>query len=111
MHIVLGARSLADQKHVGRALLFYSPCCAPTFLLCTTISLPDIMGKELRLRQQNFGSFSTGHVFLREDLRHEQAKEILGATCTVLEDKTKLWYVKMPEFVALEDGPTVLADS
>ena len=30
-------------------------------------------------------------------MRHEEAKEILGATCTVMEDKTKVWHVKMPE--------------
>ena len=61
-------------------------------------------GKELRLRHQNFGSFSKHHVFLREGVRHEHAQDILGATCTVLEDKTKVWYVKMPEFVELERG-------
>ena len=71
-------------------------CCAPPSVFQT------IMGKELQLRQQNFGSFSTHHVFLREDLRHEHAKDILGATCTVLEDKTEIWYVKMPEVVDLE---------
>ena len=66
------------------------------------------MGKELRLRQQNFGSFSSQQVFLREGLRHEDAKDILGATCSVLEDKTKVWHVKMPEFVELErDQPSL----
>ena len=48
-----------------------------------------IMGKEWRLRQENFGSFSTDRVFLREGLRHEDAKNILGAACSVLGDKTK----------------------
>ena len=57
------------------------------------------MGKELRLRQENFGSFSTDRIFLRECLRNEDARDILGATCTVLEDKTKIWHVKMPEFI------------
>ena len=33
---------------------------------------------------------------------------ILGATCAVLEDKTKVWYVKMPEFIELEmDQPSL----
>ena len=47
-------------------------------------------------------------VFLREGLRHEDAKDILGATCSVLEDKAKVWHVKMPEFVELEmDQPSL----
>ena len=66
------------------------------------------MGKELRLRQENFGSFSTHRVFLREGLKHEDANNILGATRSVLEDKTKVWHVKMPEFVELEmDQPSL----
>ena len=81
-------------------------CCAPPSVFQT------IMGKELQLRQRNFGSFSTQHVFLRESLRHEHVKDILGATCTVLEDKTKVWYVKMPEFVELEgDQPSLKTPS
>ena len=60
------------------------------------------MGKELQLRQRNFSGFSSQHVFLRESMRHDDAKDILGATCTVLEDKTKVWYVKMPEFIELD---------
>ena len=41
-------------------------------------------------------------------MRHEHAKDILGATCSVLEDKTKVWYVKMPELVELErDQPSL----
>ena len=71
-------------------------CCAPPSVFQT------VMGKELRLRQENFGSFSTDKVLLREGLRHEDARDILGATCTVLEDKTKVWYVKMPELIELE---------
>ena len=71
-----------------------------------------IMGKELQLRQRNFGCFSKHHVFLRESLRHEHAKDILGATCTVLEDKTKMWYVKMPEFVEIDgDQPSIKTPS
>ena len=42
-----------------------------------------IMGKELQLRQQNFSSFSIDHVLLRESMRHEDAREILGAIYTV----------------------------
>ena len=60
------------------------------------------MGKELQLRQENFGSCSTDRVFLREGLRHEDAKDIIGATCSEQDDKTKVWHVKMPEFIELE---------
>ena len=77
-------------------------CCAPPSVFQT------IMGKELQLRQQNFSGFSSRHVFLRENMRHEDAKDILGAICTVLEDKTKVWYVKMPEFIELDgDRPSI----
>ena len=47
---------------------------------------------------------STRRIFLRDGLRHEDAKDILGAVCSVLEDKTKVWHVKMPEFVESEMG-------
>ena len=95
MLIVLGARKLCQP----------GACWNNTAILSV---FQTIMGKELRLRQQNFGSFSKHHVFLREGLRHKHAQDILGATCTVLEDKTKVWYVKMPEFVELErDQPSL----
>ena len=38
------------------------------------------MSKELRLRQGNFGSYSTNRVFLREKMKYDEAKEILGAS-------------------------------
>ena len=91
---VLKTRSMLEAHCYSIHHVVLQPsCCAPPSVFQT------IMGKELRLRQQNFGSFSTQHVFLRKGLRHEQVKDILGATCSVLEDKTKVWYVKMPEFV------------
>ena len=37
--------SFENQEHAGGTLLFYSPCCAPTILLRTTISVPDHHGK------------------------------------------------------------------
>ena len=55
------------------------------------------MCKELRLRQGNFGSYSTDRVFLRERMKYDEAKEILGASCAVQDDKSKVWYVKMPD--------------
>ena len=36
-------------------------------------------------------------------MRYDEAKEILGATCAAQDDKSKVWYVKMPEFVHLGD--------
>ena len=59
------------------------------------------MGMELQLRQANCGSCSQGHVPLRAGLEHEEAKNIIGATCTVREDKTKEWYVNLPHFQQL----------
>ena len=41
-------------------------------------------------------------------MRHEDARDILGATCMVLEDKTKVWHVRMPEFVELAMGVPIL---
>ena len=35
-------------------------------------------------------------------MRHEHAKEIVGAICTVREDKTKVWHVRMPEFIEVD---------
>ena len=99
----LPTRSMLEQHYYSIHRVVLQPsCCAPPSVFQT------IMGKELQLRQQNFGSFSKHHVFLREGLRHEEAQNILGATCTVLEDKTKIWYVKMPEFVELvSDQPSL----
>ena len=57
-----------------------------------------IIGMELQIRQTNFGPYSKSRVFLREKMHYEDAKDILGATCAVQEDKTKVWYVKKPAF-------------
>ena len=72
-------------------------CCAPPSVFQT------IMGMELQLRQANFGPYSKGRVLLREKMQYEDAKDILGAACAVQEDKTKVWYVKMPSFEQLGD--------
>ena len=99
----LKTRSMLEEHYYTIHHVVLQPsCCAPPSVFLT------IMGKELRLRQENFGSFSTHRVFFREGLKHEDAKDILGATCSVLEDKTKVWHVKMPEFVELEmDQPSL----
>ena len=40
-------------------------------------------------------------------MQYEEAKDILGAMCAVQEDKTKLWYVKMPLLEQLGDTSLV----
>ena len=36
-------------------------------------------------------------------MKYDKAKEILGASCAVQEEKAKVWYVKMPDFIQLGD--------
>ena len=36
-------------------------------------------------------------------MHYDEAKDILGATCAVQEDKAKVWYVKMPASAQLGD--------
>ena len=92
----LKTRSMLEEHYYAIHHVVLQPsCCAPPSMFQT------IMGKELRWRQENIGSFSTRRIFLRAGLRREDAKDILGATCSVLEDKTKVWHVRMPEFVEL----------
>ena len=93
----LPTRSMLEQHYYTSHHVVLQPsCCAPPSVFQT------IMRKELQLRQQNFGSFSTDHIFLREGMRNEHAREILGAICTVQDDNTKLWHVKMPEFIEVD---------
>ena len=92
-------RSMLEEHYYATHHVVLQPsCCAPPSAFQT------IMGKELRLRQGNFGSYSTDRVFLREGLRSDAARDILGATCTVLEDKSVIWHIKMPEFIEMEIG-------
>ena len=67
-----------DIHHVAQP-----SCCAPPSVFQT------IMGMELQLRQINFGPYSKTRVFLRDKMQYEEAKDILGATCAVQEDKAK----------------------
>ena len=103
----LPTRSMLEQHYYSIHHVVLQPsCCAPPSVFQT------ILGKELQLRQRNFSGFSSQRVFLRESLRHEHAKEILGAICTVQEDKTKVWYVKMPEFIEVDgDQPSIQTPS
>ena len=70
---------LEEHYYTIHHVVLQPSCCAPPSVFQT------IMGKELRLRQGNFGSYSTDRVFLREGLRHDEARDILGDVCTVLE--------------------------
>ena len=82
----LKTRNMLEEHYYSIHHVVLQPsCCAPPSVFQT------IMGKELQLRQRSFSGFSSQHVFLRESMRHEDAKDILSATCTVLEDKTKVW--------------------
>ena len=93
----LPTRNLLEQHYYNIHHVVLQPsCCAPPSVFQT------IMGKELQLRQQNFSGFSSDHVLLRGSMRHEDAKEILDAICTVQEDKAKVWHVKMPEFIEVD---------
>ena len=103
----LPTRSMLEQHYYNIHHVVLQPsCCAPPSVFQT------IMGKELQLRQQNSSGFSSKHVLLRESMRHEDAKEILGAICTVQEDRTKVWHVKMPEFIEIDgDIPAIQTPS
>ena len=40
----------------------------------------------------------------------EEAREILGATCSLTEDKVRVWYVKMPDLKqATEEMPDIVS--
>ena len=80
-------------------------CCAPPSVFQT------IMGMELQLRQANFGPYSKSRVFLREKMQYEDAEDFLGAACAVQEDKTRVWYVKMPAFEQFRNTSLVSPES
>ena len=87
-------RSMLEEHYYEIHHVVLQPsCCAPQSVF------QAIMGKGLRLRQGNFGSYSTNRVFLRDKMKCDEAKEILGGSCAVQEDKAKVWYVKMPNFI------------
>ena len=88
--------ALTTKKQAGRAPLFSSSSCSSTVMLCSTVRLPNHYGKGIAVEQGNFESFSTGKLLLRPNMGYDEAKDIIGAACSVLEDQTKIWYVKMP---------------
>ena len=87
---------LEEQIH---HVMLQPSCCAPPSVFQT------IMGKGTTIATQgSFGSYLTDRVFLREGMKHNEAKDILGASCAVQDDRSKVWFVKMPELIELEDA-------
>ena len=79
----LPTRSKLEEHYFSAHQVVLQPsCCAP----------PSV----LQLRQGNFESFSTGKLLLRPNMGYDEAKDIIGAACSVFEDQNKIWYVKMP---------------
>ena len=91
-------RSMLEEHYYAIHHVVLQPfCCAPPSVFQT------IMGKDLGLRQGNFGSYSTDRISLREGMKNNEAKDILGASCAVQDDRSKVWFVKMPQFIELGD--------
>ena len=83
---------LEDHYYAIHHVILQPSCCAPPSVFQT------IMGKELQLRQKNFASFSVTKLLLSPLLSAEAAKDVLGASCSVMEDKSRIWHVRMPDF-------------
>ena len=83
---------LEEHYFVAHHVVLQPSCCAPPSVFQT------IMGKELQLRQGNFASFSITKLLLRHQMDPDEARDILGAMCSMTEDKTRVWHVKMPDF-------------
>ena len=72
---------LEEHYLVAHQVVLQPSCCAPPSVFQT------IMGKELQLRQGNF-AFSIAKLLLRYQMDSDEARDILGATCSMTEDKT-----------------------
>ena len=72
---------LEEHYFSAHQVILQPSCCAPPSVFQT------IMGKELQLRQENFASFSVTKLLLRDQMNPEEARNILGASCSVTEDK------------------------
>ena len=93
-------RSMLEERYYEiHHVVLQPPCCAPPSVFQT------IMAWEFSfsLRKRIF----IGHVSLRAGIEHEEAKNIIGATCAVHEDKTKEWYVRLPHLEHLGDTSLV----
>ena len=95
---------LEEHYYSVHHVVLQPSCCAPPSVFQT------IMGKELQLRQKNFASFGITKLLLRRTMEPEEAREILGATCMLTEDKVRVWYVKMPDLQqATEEMPDIVS--
>ena len=66
-------RSMLEEHYfeIHHVVLQPSCCAAPSVL-------QTIMGMELQLRQANFGSFSKDRACLRQGMKYDEAKDIIG---------------------------------
>ena len=92
---------LEEHYYLAHHVVLQPSCCAPPSVFQT------IMGKELQLRHKNFASFGITKLLLRPHMDPEEAREVLGATCSLTEDKVRVWYVKMPD---LKQGTVEMPD-
>ena len=89
----LPTRNKLEEHYFNAHHVVLQPsCCAPPSVFQT------IMGQELQLRQGNFASFSISKLLLSPQIESDDAREILGAMCSMTEDKIRVWHVKMPDF-------------
>ena len=88
---------LEEHYFSAHGVVLQPSCCAPPSVFQT------IMGKELQLRQNNFASFSVTKLLLRPQMDPDEARDILGATCSMTEDKVRVWHVKMPDLQQATD--------
>ena len=72
---------LEEHYFAAHQVVLQPSCCAPPSVFQT------IMGKELQLRQGNFASFLITKLSLSPQMDFDEAREILGAMCSVTEDK------------------------
>ena len=84
----LPTRHKLEEHYFSKHHVVLQPsCCAPPSVFQT------IMGKELQLRPGNFASFSVTKLLLNHQMDPEGARDILGASCSMTEDKTRICMV------------------
>ena len=54
-------------------------------------------GAQQRCQQETSWRISIAKLLLSPQLESDDAREILGAMCSMTEDKTRVWHVKMPD--------------
>ena len=94
---------LEEHYFSAHGVVLQPSCCAPESVFQT------IMGKELQLRQNNFASFSVTKLLLRPQMDPDEERDIIGATCSMTEDKVRVWHVRMPDLQqATEEMPDIV---